>query len=244
MVTFKDVEKLHEKLQKEGVDIYERTSPRHPLGPPVASQQQPYRVNILTYGNERSLNSFSHCKVVILLGIIRLSDLDIEAAIIAQKDDIRAEVSKELAKKVQDTELAYRVHQAIGRGSARKMLEGGQAAPMQVYIFDQDKSLRTILQGHLAGLQWIDQAGPDGLTDGGRNSATLVAARIAAYLSGLAPQIKKLSTRQVRADLELEGVPDRTLTRAVQEAVRCSNSWVVAERSLVRKEVAAREAFR
>jgi len=60
------------------------------------------------------------------------------------------------------------------------------------------------------------------------------AEKITQYLSGLSPEVIKVSSRRVKKDLNLEDIPTRTWTHAMQEAMNTDSTWLLDRSSLVR----------
>jgi hypothetical protein len=60
------------------------------------------------------------------------------------------------------------------------------------------------------------------------------AEKISEYLSGLSSEVVKVSSRRVKKDLNLMGLPARTWTHAVQEAIENKSMWLMGSQSFVR----------
>src|SRR5690606_16672659 len=134
-------ETLRRDLSSAGVDVSGKT------------RDGKNRINVLTWGDETSLNRFSHCEVVILAGLLHLPYLDVASKIVGQQDCLAASASQSQVEGVIDSEIAHSVYQAISRGACR-VVENGQARAMDVYLLHKKSRLRTTLQSIMPGLRW------------------------------------------------------------------------------------------
>ena len=75
------------------------------------------RINLLTWGDECSLNGLEHCDVVIMAGVLHRSYLDLAATIVGQVEDLGAKVDNALTTKMFNSELAHLIYQGASRGS-------------------------------------------------------------------------------------------------------------------------------
>jgi hypothetical protein len=211
---------IERDLKEAGIDIDEKLS------------EGSARINILTWGQETSLNEYSHCSHVILAGVMHRDLLDLHGAYVGQKDDIRAEVPPGTIRELLTSEICHLIYQALSRGTCR-VAQNGHAKAMQGYIIHAYDDIRSELEKVMPGVVWktgepIDES----LKQSGVIQKT--AERISHYLSGLSPEVVKVSSRRVKKDLNLEDIPTRTWTHAMQEAMERDRTWLLDRSSLVR----------
>lgn len=151
---------LRSTLAGYGVKLNEtiKTYPRGPQGPCV---RRP-RIVFLTWGNELGLSHFSYATNVILCGILERSAWDLSAEYAARTDDLLAEINRPLIQEILFSDVAYRVHQALGRGSMRTVVNG-IARPMKAWLwFRNPRALQAILSegpdAVLPGARWSFKA--------------------------------------------------------------------------------------
>lgn len=166
----------------------------------------------LTWGNETSLSKHSYCKHVILAGVLFRSHVDLASAILGQMDDLEASVPKELISRIEQSEVAHCVYQAMSRGNARIISEG-KAGRMTLYLIYRRKDIREALAPVLHNVKWEDW---DGVYVQNETKAERVARKIAGYLSRLSPEVKRISIKKIRNALDLHDVPSRTFSRAIE----------------------------
>jgi hypothetical protein len=202
---------LMSDLEHHGVDLGAKVKD--------AKGNEKDRVLTATWGMETGLNTFAHCKHVILLGVIRQDWKDLVASIIAQKRDLLVEVTTDEVAAVAATEVAHVVYQALSRGHAR-VVEGGQAGEMAGYIIEEDRQdrLKDDLDPVMPGATWADWGRPKeaGKLPGGRP------AKVPALALKLKFELGDLIPRDVRdlrkmAPEVCEGVNGKTLQRALVE---------------------------
>ncbi|MET0116506.1 MAG: DEAD/DEAH box helicase family protein [Sedimenticola sp.] len=137
------VEKLKSVFKENGVDIEGVDDKGQKL------------VNFLTWGMETSLNSYSHCKHVIFVGVLHLPPQEVAAKVVGQKRDLEAVFQKGDIERIHLHEQAHMIYQALSRGSCRHTVEG-KAEPMQAYLFHSKiPDLREILKGVMPGVRWV-----------------------------------------------------------------------------------------
>ena len=192
------------------------------------------RINIATWGQETSLNKWSHCSNVILCGVLQRSSLDLAASFVGQSDNLLQEVTTETVKELARTEVAHVVYQALSRGSCRVM-DNGQAKPMKAWLIHRDIGIQPLLSSVMPGVRW-QQWKAEHLTTNSEGQPGVIAStvvNIVEYLKGLPEGADKVSTRQLKVEADLGGVPLRTFTKAVQ-IVPEHAPWTLRGRSLVR----------
>lgn len=193
------------------------------------------RINILTWGDETSLNQFSHCEVVILAGLLHLPHLTIASRIIGQQDSYEVSTSHKQVEEVLDSEIAHSVYQAISRGACR-VVENGQAKAMEVYLFHSKANLQGALQSIMPGLKWHVWVPSFAAEDSKLSEIDIKAMAIKAYLDKQPEDRLKVSTKEIREALSLDTQIDKVrklYDRAIQK-ICCSGLWQRQGQSLVR----------
>ena len=196
------------------------------------------RINILTWGNETSLNCFSHCDVVILVGLLHLPYLEVASQIIGQQDCLRASASHNQIEEVVDSEIAHSVYQAISRGRCR-IVDDGQAMPMEVYLFHPKSNLKETMQAIMPGLSWRTWIPSYTNKEPRLGKVDVQAMQIKAYLDQLPPTRQMVSTRELSDCLAIDASCD-TQKKAFRRAIHkiCDTGlWSRKGHSLVRTYV-------
>src|SRR5262249_5695774 len=188
------------------------------------------RINVATWGMETSLSCFSHCRVVILAGVLQRSPVDLAGAFLGQTDDLLGHVKSDDISRLALSEVCHVVYQALSRGSCR-VIEDGKARPMHGYLIHRDIDLQAELSKVIPGAVWKTWEPKHG--DPRKGIIASTAARIADHLSQLPATTTKFSTRQLRADLGLTNIHTSTLKAAVREVVSLV-PWRSEGRSLTR----------
>ena len=216
---------IRRDLARAGVDIHAR------------DEQGRERITILTWGDETSLNAYSHCEVVILAGILQLSHLNVASRLVAQQDDLQAPITNADIQKVLDGEVAHVAYQALSRGSCR-VVENGQSKPMEVYLFHKRKHLREALESVMPGVRWSRWL-PSVETGRQTSKLDLCLMGIKHCLDALSSNVMAISTRDVKHRLGVDtSKPNerKMFDRAVQELVWLGE-WTRQGSSLVRASV-------
>lgn len=191
------------------------------------------RINFLTWGDETSLNSYSHCKNVILAGVLHRSHLDIASVIVGQLDNINADLAYTEIEAAVTSEIDHLIYQALSRGHCREV-DNGQAKAMKAWIIHKDIHLRNRLARVFPGATWTDWEAVFGGIGGGVIAKLTL--QILDYLKGLPEGTSMVSTKKVKEALALSKVPSRTFTKAVNLINEFSDDWVLEDRSLVKKD--------
>jgi len=192
------------------------------------------RINVLTWGDETSLNHYAHCEVVLLVGLLHLPCLDIASRIIAQQDDLAAPASNAVVTQMIRSEIAHSVYQAISRGSCR-VVENGEAKGMEVYLFHKGHALQETLESIMPGVNWNVWV-PGYATSESHSSVDLHALQIKEILDQQPEERMKIPTKEIRSALGLEQGKDsvrKMLDRAI-ERVCHFGEWRRQGQSLIR----------
>lgn len=196
-----------------------------------ATTQGRARLNVLTWGQETSLNAFGHCSNVILVGVLQRSEQDLAGAYVGQRGDLETEVTRSTIKSIQQSESAHLVYQALSRGSCR-FINDGQARPMKAWIIHDGVEVKEDLEKVMPGAVWRDWH-IEGVSHP-RKIAKL-AERIKGHLETLPESIDKVSVRQLKADLDIAAMPAETVRLARLAALGEPLGWRIDRRSFVRQ---------
>jgi hypothetical protein len=230
LFTFKMKGKLHyqrlleRELESNGIDIEAEILINGELKP---------RLNFLTWGQETSLNQYSFCSNVILVGLLQRSHIDIGSSIAGQTGDLLRPISNSEIREVLQSEIAHSAYQALSRGSSR-VINAGKASPLNVWLFHPE---REDLKGHMAkvlpGVTWKKWEPLYLPTHRSNQKAEPLAMTIKAYLDKLRDEgVEKVSLRQLKADLHLCENNRKTAQRATQKAVESTGGqWVLRGRT-------------
>lgn len=187
------------------------------------------RVHVLTWGHEASLNNYSHCKHVILAGVLQRNPVDLAGAYLGQRDNLTATVNRDIIRELLLSEVCHVVYQALSRGACR-VVQDGSAGEMHGYLIHRDEAIRGELEKVMPGAVW-KVWGEKG--KGGSGSIAAAARTISEYLKRLSEDVTLISTRRVKEALGLDDLPKRTFTHALQRAL-VGSGWMLEQRSLVR----------
>lgn len=194
------------------------------------------RIEVVTWGNETGLNSYAHCRNVVLMGILHKSLLDIAAAYAGEREDHRADLREKDLYDLLHHEVAHYVYQALSRGSCRQV-DNGQARPMKAWIIHKRDNLKDILDKVMPGAMWLPWTPKHLHIPSGKIAET--AAKIAEYLRGLPESVRKVSTSTVKKALALNSVPSMTFTEAARTVTEKATEWRLHGRSLVKADAAS-----
>ena len=141
--------------------------------------------------------------------------LDLHGAYIGQKDDIKADVPPGEIRALLTSEICHLIYHALSRGTCR-IAVNGHAEAMQGYIIYAYDDIRPELEKVMPGVVWKTWESRD---ESLRKSGVIqkTAERITQYLSGLSPEVVKVSSRRVNSDLNCGDMP-KTWKHAVHEA--------------------------
>ena len=194
------------------------------------------RPNVITWGKHTSANSYTDCRHVVLVGLLRLPRQALASKLAAQKRDLthRRDISGLLG--LEQSVIAGDVMQAMNRGCMRLTDAEGKAHPMRVHIIARD-DLRQLLEKAMPGLQWetVEVKAPTKTEDAAR--------LIVEYLNGLHEDVKKVSLKalfpaagvNLGKDAKAEAVKIALIELHLQALRSQTLPWVTEGRSLVRK---------
>ena len=221
-VTYKDDDerKLKSELQAAGI----------PAGNPLRS--------IITWGKHTSDNSYTHCKHVVLVGLLRMPLLATASQLAAQKRDLTHRRGKTGLLGLQRSVIAGEVMQAINRGCMRLTNAEGKAHSMTAHIIAKD-DLQLHLKQVMPGLSWetVAAKAPTRTED--------AAKQIAEHLLSLPQSTSCISTRRLYEDCGISLGKDSkaaALAKALVQLAAVSlwkpeNRWEPIGRSVARKSL-------
>jgi hypothetical protein len=156
------------------------------------------RLVFLTWGQHLGVNGYAYCTRVLMVGVLRRHRLDLSAAIVGQRDDLRAHQAADPAevKRVELSEVFHHIVQAAGRGSCRTTVEG-RALPMKVALICSDDIPAGWWQAAMPGVvvqPWTAiHARPQRLSDDRGEAIRLALSRLPAHQQSVATRtLKKL----------------------------------------------------
>lgn len=239
--TFKDANdvtqrRLLEALENAGIN----TATKLPCGTP--------RISISTWGKHTTENSFSHCRHVVLLGVLRMSRLSLAASMAGQKNDLLYRMSNEAIGAAELSELASNIMQAMCRGSCRKVDAEGNAHAMTVHLLTKEVGLQELLQRAMRGLNWetINVVAPRQAT-----RTEQAAEEIAAFVLALPRETLKVSKKAIFAATKVtlaSAAKAEAMSLAMEKLRedayrRMEPAWTPHGLSLVRGASTGREAM-
>lgn len=217
-VNFKEI--LMADLEASGIDVQARIQVRG---------QEKSRFVWLTWGQETSLSQFNYCSNVIFAGVLHRSHVDLASAIVGQQADLQASVSHAEIQRVERSEIAHCLYQAMSRGSCR-VIANLMASPMNVWLIHKDTKIEMWIKEVMPGVRWETWEPVHAVSQGEEGSLRY---SILEFLNDLPEDMDKVSTIKVKQSLNIQPSQARTFTRAVQNLEDCSE-WKLEARSLVR----------
>lgn len=203
---------LTEDLQDAGVDL---------AGTVRVDGKALRRINIATWGSETSTNEWSHCKHVILAGVLRHPNEVLFGRYLSAKDDLKAELPVDKLATFVATETAHLIYQAASRGACRSTDADGVAKPMNLYFVHPFLNVKPHLQKVMPGAVWSRWSGDySAETEGKIEKLAQMIAEFLAETDG-----SDISCRRVKQELSLDGVPPRTFTEATRLAPEFAAGW-------------------
>lgn len=196
----------------------------------INGEQRP-RINVLTWGNETSLNRFAYCTHVIMAGVLQRSPIDLAASFLGQTDNLKGDVSHSAIRELQTSESAHLIYQALSRGSCREVVDG-YAKPMTAWLIHRDGDVQRELRKVLPGVVWKLWEPKYGKPRG--STIKTLAAKIADHLRGIPAGVDRVSTRKLKEAMDAKDVPSMTWTKALQDCLSNGSEWLLDGRSLVR----------
>ena len=212
--------KLIKALQKSGIDCDETVTYQN---------HQRKRINIVTWGNETSLNDFNHCKHVMLLGVMYRSSMDLSSCLVGQSNDLKAPIDNTEVFKIQKSELTHLIYQAASRGSCRT-INNGYAEPMNLYLIDKHKDIKSSLAAVMPNLNWGEWNGEYSEVNEGLIIKT--AKTIYEYLNNT--ELTSISIRKLKTILQLNDMHKNTFKESWKYCLnKKTTDWKLQGRSLV-----------
>jgi hypothetical protein len=191
------------------------------------------RVHILTWGQETSLNSYSHCRNVILCGILRIPNGRLAADMAGQMEDLEADITMKTIEATQASEMGTRAYQALSRGSMR-VVRDGKTQAMNAWIINDNDRLQDLLMKVMPKANWTEWSGKFMKVKPAKKTAAL-AKEIEEALDKVTKAV--ISTKQFKRvfNFETNTNDEKTLfTRALTMALMRRPDWKLERRSLVK----------
>jgi hypothetical protein len=185
----------------------------------------------MTHGNETSTSKFAYCEHVIFVGLLNLGTDILKGNILGQVDDINADIPHDTLTAVDASEIAYRLHQGIGRGPCRR-IKNGKALAQEVLLVHsrQGYGVEDLVKGEMPGIRWEDYPCKYVVKTKGKSVVEVAAEQIVAYLSQLKKdtpegQTIKLSFMKLKKLCGLDDV-DRDSWGRARELAMDDLQWV------------------
>jgi hypothetical protein len=191
-------------------------------------------LTIETWGNETSLNSYSYCKHVILVGVLHRDLSELETQLLGQVDNLNKKVELDDLQAIALSERAHCAYQAFSRGACRIMGDAGQASQMTGYVIEYDEGLETELTKVMPGATWKtwEPVYADSVAHG--KLVLDLATKLQGHIEKLPTSVGKVSSRRLRADLKAEAVASQTWTRVMKRALDGNPQWIQQGQSISR----------
>jgi hypothetical protein len=194
---------LASEIEKAGIDLNAMT----PDGKP--------RLTMQTWGNETSLNCYSHCSHVFLVGILHRDETELMGLYLGQVNDIHAEVNKTLADELQLSEKSHLAYQALSRGTCRTV-SNGQAGSMKGYVVEVSPEIETTLSKVMPGVKW--ETWKSYFVPESEGLIAEWSQKVQRYLNGLDKTVTRVSSRAIKKALQAERLKPATWTLVVRSA--------------------------
>lgn len=166
-------------------------------------------VTVDHYGRHDGVNHYKHCSAVVHLGIQQRDTLELKGAICGAYRSKTAKLEVHQVSAVQMTEKAVVFQQSNGRGSSRDT-EFGKAKDQVTFAVWKDtgtQDLTYFLKKVYPGSTWINHQ-PAWIKTTGKIDTW--AETVLTYLSGLPPEIKKISSRSLKRELKADTLSPST----------------------------------
>jgi hypothetical protein len=217
-------------LEAEDVDINAKTS---------TGQD---RIVVQTWGNETSLNCYSYCQHVFLVGILHRDETELMASYFGQVNDLKAAIDKTITVDLSRSERAHLAYQALSRGTCR-LNQIDQAKPMKGYIVEIDPEIETAISQVMPGATW--HVWKPFFVQETDTVLSHWKGRADKYLTDLPTDVERVSSRSLKKALPGgDRIAPRTWTRIIQSLVEPSHGpkehmkhgvvWRLEGQSLVR----------
>lgn len=152
--------------------------------------------NWLTLGNETASNDYAHCKHAVFVGLLHYSEEVIRGRILAQKQDLTANLSKRFVDQIHRSEHCYAIHQGACR-TAMRVIKNDIADKVDVWYTYPNDLLQPELTKVFPKATWVVHAS-DAIKP--TTKVERVKALIIDYLSST--QRPKVSNREIKAHVQ------------------------------------------
>lgn len=213
---------VRQEMDSYGIDSYAQIN---------INGQPKDRFVFLTWGNETSISDYAYCENVIFAGVLHRSLIDLAGTALSQTDNLLGTIHNKQVREHRTSEIAHSLYQAISRGSCR-VVDNGEAMPMNVYLIHKDLSIRPLLNKVMPGVSW--HLWEPKFSGANETQATKAALQILEYLGNLDQTIGKVSNRNLKTALGLTEMPSNTFTRATTLAGELGGEWLKDGHNMVR----------
>lgn len=215
------IKTLRSQLHRSGIDLNAKLS------------DGSRRINFAWWGQHESINEYSHCRHVILAGVLHLPHHVVAAQFVGQANDLARPFPKGQLDELVQSEACHAIYQALSRGACRKTIDG-KARQMDAWIIHPRKRTVETLRDVMPNVRivpWEPQRQKRRRRCDGKIHK--LAQRIASYLND--PQARQrgtLSIRQLKRELEVAGRWEHARREAIPAM---TPGWSLDGRSVVFK---------
>jgi len=187
-----------------------------------------------THGMELGLNCYSYVRHVVPVGLLRMRELDVLAAMRGQVEDNNATFTAREIKDTQDRQAFYRLHQQVNRAQCR-IIRDNKTLPVDVWLPYPHARLPWLQRNMESVMPGVQHSKYDPKWLVGVSITQRVKKGIMEYLDSLPKSVKQVSTNRLKKELGLQDVPKNTFTRSITLIREYQFSgWELRGRSLVR----------
>ncbi|ODB88005.1 hypothetical protein A3193_03685 [Candidatus Thiodiazotropha endoloripes] len=182
------------------------------------------RCHVITWGNERGSNLYSHVKYAVTLGVIYRDPSEIAASIVGQSRDLAYSVDNKEIKRVSDSLQADILYQGLSRGNMRHVING-KAGNMICWVLHKEEHAMNLLLSVMPNAKKMVYT-PKHLALHGISDAVLdIAERIIAYLNSLPDSEGKCSIKSITKFLGITQTNSRTWRDAIKRVEKLQYEW-------------------
>lgn len=196
------------------------------------------RIHVITYGSHKGVNKFSQVRYVVTVGVQYRDVQELAASILGQKRSLSGSVTNAEISKVQVSEQADLLYQAVSRGHLRRTTDG-KAGEMRIYLFHWEiAEVVEILKERMLGIKVVPYT-PTFLVRDTHSDAIYpeVAEKIVEFLERQTKD--KVSTQETRKALERSGLKlsKKIWELAIQHVGTLQVEWELCSKSFERQKL-------
>lgn len=182
------------------------------------------RCHVITWGNERGTNRYSHVKYAITMGVVYRDPSEIAASIIGQSRDLDYRVNNKEIKEVSDSLQADILYQGFSRGNMRHT-NRGIAGDMTCWVLHKERRVIEMLEDAMPNVT-INPYTPVYLSEHGVSDAVADQSRkIIDYLDSVPSGVEKVSNQQIAKAIGCTNTNSRTWRNSVSKASNDQFDW-------------------